>query len=243
MFFVKGKLTFCLFPDKCKPDAACERNRRTRPLWEYVDAAFILDSSSKINPDEFEKLKEFLSRALNHFDISSQPATSSVGDRIALVSHAVPVLKPQTQVIPVKKEFDLVAFNTTQLMKKYIQEYVQQLDGQAAVGHAIQWTINHIFSHTPNPRKYKVIIIISVGGTSQWDKAMLKKVSLRAKCQGYALLVVSVGQNYNSTELQELASYPLEQHVIQLGRIHKPELNYAIMFLKPFLYFLQSKYL
>ncbi|XP_060539737.1 collagen alpha-6(VI) chain-like [Pantherophis guttatus] len=238
--FLKRFQLCTLCYDKCKPDAACERNRRTRPPWEYVDAAFILDSSSKINPDEFEKLKEFLSRALNHFDISSQPATSSVGDRIALVSHAVPALKPQTQVIPVKKEFDLVTFNTTQLMKKYIQEYVQQLDGQTAVGHAIQWTINHIFSHTPNPRKYKVIIIISVGGTSQWDKAMLKKVSLRAKCQGYAFLVVSVGQNYNSTELQELASYPLEQHVIQLGRIHKPELNYAIMFLKPFLYFLHN---
>lgn len=241
MFFVKSNLTFCLFPDKCKPDAACELNRRTRPPWEYVDAAFILDSSSKLNPDEFEKLKEFLSRALNHFDISSQPATSSVGDRIALVSHAVLAFKPQTQVIPVKKEFDLVTFNTTQLMKKYIQEYVQQLDGQSAVGHAIQWTINHIFLHTPYPRKHKVIIIISVGGTSQWDKTVLKKVSLRAKCQGYALLVVSVGRVYNSTELQELASYPLEQHLIQLGRIHKPELNYAIMFLKPFLRFLQSK--
>ncbi|KAK9396452.1 hypothetical protein NXF25_019813, partial [Crotalus adamanteus] len=234
-------LTFCFFPDKCKPDAACELNRRTRPPWEYVDVAFILDSSSRLGPDEFEKLKEFLIRALNHFDISSQPATSSVGDRIALVSHGVPAFRPQTQVIPVKKEFDLVTFNTTQLIKKYIQEYVQQMDGQSAVGHAIQWTINHIFSHTPYPRKHKVIIIISVGGTSQWDKAMLKKVSLRAKCQGYALLVVSVGRVYDSTELQELASYPLEQHLIQLGRIHKPELNYAIMFLKPFLHFLQSK--
>ncbi|XP_039191997.1 collagen alpha-6(VI) chain-like [Crotalus tigris] len=238
--FLKRFQLCTLCYDKCKPDAACELNRRTRPPWEYVDVAFILDSSSRLGPDEFEKLKEFLIRALNHFDISSQPATSSVGDRIALVSHGVPAFRPQTQVIPVKKEFDLVTFNTTQLMKKYIQEYVQQMDGQSAVGHAIQWTINHIFSHTPYPREHKVIIIISVGGTSQWDKAVLKKVSLRAKCQGYALLIVSVGRVYDSTELQELASYPLEQHLIQLGRIHKPELNYAIMFLKPFLHFLQN---
>ncbi|XP_025025446.1 collagen alpha-6(VI) chain-like isoform X1 [Python bivittatus] len=238
--FLKRFQLCTLCYDKCKPDAVCGRTRRTRSPWEYVDAAFVLDSSRKINPDEFKKLKEFLSRALDHFEISSQPATSSVGDRVAMVSHAAPAFRPQNQVVPVKKQFDLVTFSTTQFMKKYIQESVQQLDGGAAVGHAIQWTINHIFSYTPNPRKHKVIIVISVGGTSHWDKAVLKKVSLRAKCQGYALLVVSVGQTYNSTELEELASYPLEQHLVQLGRIHKPELNYAVMFLKPFLHFLRN---
>ncbi|XP_063003667.1 collagen alpha-6(VI) chain [Elgaria multicarinata webbii] len=234
------RLQLCtLCYDKCKPNAVCGRSRRDHPAWGYVDAAFVLDSSHKMNPTEFEKLKGFLIRVLDHFDMSSAPATSSVGDRVAVLSHAPSSFKPPKQTTPVKKEFDLVTYGRTELIKKHIRESIQRLDGVAAVGHAIQWTMNNIFSEVPNLRKHKAIIVISAGGTSQWDKEVLKKVSLRAKCQGYALLVLSLGSSYNSTELEDISSLPLEQHLIQLGRIHKPELNYALRFLKTFLQLLR----
>uniref|UniRef100_A0ABM5GMN7 Collagen alpha-6(VI) chain n=1 Tax=Pogona vitticeps TaxID=103695 RepID=A0ABM5GMN7_9SAUR len=233
------KLQLCtLCYDKCKPDVACAR--RTQPQEAYVDAVFILDSSQKIDPREFEKMKDFLSSSLDHFDVSSEPATSSVGDRIALVSHAPPAFQPHLQNSPVKVEFDLITYREKEVMKKHIQESVQQLGGVVAVGHAIQWTINNIFSEVPSPRKHKMITVISAGETSPWDKELLKKISLRAKCQGYVLLVFSLGPTYNHTELEDLASLPLEQHLIQLGRIHQPELKYAQMFLKAFLHLLRT---
>lgn len=229
-----------LFSDKCKPDLACAR--RTRAQEAYVDAVFILDSSQKMNPREFVKVRGFLSDALDHFVVSSEPATSSVGDRIALVNHAPPAFQPHLQKTPVKTEFNLVTYHETEAMKRHVQESVQQLGGVLAVGHAIQWTMNNIFSEAPNPRKQKVITVISAGETSPWDKELLKKASLRAKCQGYVLLVLSLGPTYSHTELEDLASLPLEQHLIQLGRIHEPELKYAQMFLKAFLHLLRSKF-
>lgn len=206
-----------------------------------MDAAFILDSSQKLSGAEFEQVKDFMSRAVTAFNISSDPETSTVGDRIAVVSHALPGFKAGTGKSPVKKEFDFVTYRSKDRMRRYIKESLQQLNGEAAVSYAIQWTIGSVFSGAPNPRPLKFIIIISAGKTSQWDKKTLKNISLQAKCQGYALLVISLGKSYDRNELEELASTPLEQHLIQLGRIHKPELDYVMRFLKPFIRFLRSK--
>lgn len=60
-------------------------------------------------------------------------------------------------------------------MRRYIEESLQQLSEEAAIGYAIQWTIANIFSGSPNPRPLKVIIIIAAGKMSQWDKGTLKK--------------------------------------------------------------------
>ncbi|XP_026519377.1 collagen alpha-6(VI) chain-like, partial [Terrapene carolina triunguis] len=230
------RCTLCY--DKCKPDEFCER-RRFRSPPAYVDAAFILDSSQKMSGAEFENVKNFLSRVLDNFDISSEPETSSTGDRVAVVSHAPPGFKPRMGRNPVKKEFDFVSYKKRQSMKRHIQESVRQLNGAAALGHAIQWTIDNVFLTAPHSRQHKAIIVISAGETSQWDKDILKKASLKAKCQGYALFVISLGQVYNNLELEEMASIPLEHHLIQLGRVHKPELEYVVRFMKPFVHLLR----
>ncbi|PKU34971.1 collagen alpha-6 chain-like [Limosa lapponica baueri] len=226
--------------DMCKPDAFCEHPRPSLPR-EYIDAAFILDSSQKISGAEFEQIKDFMSKAVTAFNISLDPETSVVGDRIAVVSHALPDFKAGIGKRPVKKEFDFVTYSSKDRIRRHIEESLQQLNGEAAVGSAMQWTIANIFSAAPNPRPRKVIIIISAGKTSQWDKGILNKISLQAKCQGYALLVISVGKSYDRNELEELASTPLEEHLVQLGRIHKPELDYVMRFLKPFVRFLRSE--
>uniref|UniRef100_A0A8C4YQ91 Collagen type VI alpha 6 chain n=1 Tax=Gopherus evgoodei TaxID=1825980 RepID=A0A8C4YQ91_9SAUR len=232
------RCTLCY--DKCKPDEFCERRRPQSPP-AYVDAAFLLDSSQKISGAEFENVKNFLSRVLDNFDISSEPQTSSTGDRVAVVSHAPPGFKLRPGRSPVKKEFDFVTYSSSQLMKGHIEESVRQLNGAAALGHAIQWTIDNVFLTAPHSRQHKAIFVISAGETSQWDKDILKKASLRAKCEGYALFVISLGHVYNDTELEDLASIPLEHHLIQLGRVHKPELEYVVRFIKPFVHLLRRK--
>nr|XP_034985426.1 collagen alpha-6(VI) chain-like isoform X2 [Zootoca vivipara] len=235
------KLQSCvLCYDKCKPDSSCFRAETPRPRG-YVDAAFILENSREISPVEFRKLKDFLSAALDGFDISAEPETSLTGDRVAVLSHAPPQFRPKTQRSPVEIEFDFLTYGSKIRMKRHIQESIQQLNGAAAVGHAIQWTISNIFSEAPNQRKYKAIFVVSAGETSRWDKEVLRDASLRAKCLGYALFVLSLGDEYDGVEIEELASLPLEHHVVQLGRIHKAELGYAVKFLKPFLRLLKSE--
>ncbi|XP_062980615.1 collagen alpha-6(VI) chain-like [Elgaria multicarinata webbii] len=226
--------------DKCNPDESCFRLDPS-PREAYMDAAFILDSSRKISPVEFQKMKDFLSTALDNFDIAADPQTSLKGDRVAVVSHTPLEFRPQTRRSPVKTEFDFVTFSNKRRMKRHIQASVQQLNGSAAVGHAIQWTVNNIFSVTPNQRKYKAIFIISAGETSQWDKEVLGDASLRAKCRGYAVFVLSLGAEYDAVELGQLASVPLEQHLVQLGRTHKAKLGYAANFLKPFVRLLKGE--
>lgn len=119
-------------------------------------------------------------------------------------------------------------------MKNHIQNSLQQLNGEATIGHALLWTMENLFPGAPNLRKHKVIFVVSAGENHE-RKELLKKMALRAKCQGYALFVISLGSPHEDN-MEELASYPLDHHLIQLGRIHKPDLDYIVKFLKPFVY-------
>ncbi|XP_059585340.1 collagen alpha-6(VI) chain [Alligator mississippiensis] len=236
---LKGLHLCTLCYDKCKPDDLCKRPRALS--WPaYVDATFILDSSQKMSNAEFGKVKDFLSRSLDVFDISSNPGAVSTGDRVAVVSHAPPGFKPKNRKSPVKVEFSLITYNSKGIMRNHIEKSLQQLNGEGALGHAMEWTMKNIFSTAPKPRSHKVIIVISAGETSPWDREILKKASVRAKCQGYAVFVISLGQFHNAKEVEELTSIPLEQHLVQLGRTHKPELDYAEKFVKAFVRLLRG---
>lgn len=218
----------------CKPDASCDQ-ARPPPVQSYMDAAFLLDGSRHMGGAEFEDIRGFLGALLDHFDITPEPETSVTGDRVALLIHAPPNFLPNTQRSPVKTEFNLTTYRSKRLMKRHVEESVQQLSGEAFIGHALQWTLDNIFFRTPNPRRNKVIFVISAGETSHLDQEILKKESLRAKCQGYALFVFSLGPSWNDQELEDLASYPLDHHLVQLGRIHRPDHRYGVKFMKAFI--------
>lgn len=94
---------------------------------------------------------------------------------------------------------------------------------------------------TPSLRKNKVISVIFAGETNPLDKEVLGNVSLRAKCQGYAIFVFSFGPTHNDKEREELASHPLDGHLVQLGRIHKPDLSYITKSVKPFVHLIRRK--
>lgn len=126
-------------------------------------------------------------------------------------------------------------------MKHHLQDSLQQLNGDVFIGHALQWTIDNVFIGTPNLRKNKVIFVISAGETNPLDKEVLRNVSLRAKCQGYSIFVFSFGPLHNDKELEQLASQPLDHHLVQLGRTHKPDMNYIIKFVKPFVHSVRRK--
>ncbi|KAM4687597.1 uncharacterized protein O3C94_006094 [Discoglossus pictus] len=219
--------------DQCKPDTLCVENKSSTPK-SFMDVAFLLDSSYNVKHDEFLVAKNVITTMIDEFEISSEPKTSNTGDRVAVVSHSPPGFTSRAQGSP-HVEFDLLAHSSISRMKRHIQESTHQLNGPPSLGFTLKWTIDNMMSKAPNLRKHKVIIIISSGETSQWDKQTLSKASLKAKCDGYVIFVLSMGRSYNSTELEEITSIPLDQHLLELGRIHKPDLKYSVGFMKTFL--------
>ncbi|KAM7337042.1 hypothetical protein ACRRTK_003161 [Alexandromys fortis] len=226
------RCTFCY--DPCKPDAACDQGKPP-PAQSYLDAAFLLDGSRHVGSAEFEDMRGFLEALLDHFEVTPEPETSVTGDRVALLSHAPPNFLPHSQRSPVRSEFNLTTYSSKRLMKRHVEQAVQQLNGDTFLGHALGWALDNVFLNTPNLRRNKVIFVISAGETSHLDGDTLKKESLRAKCQGYALFVFSLGPDWNDKELEDLASHPVDQHLIQLGRIHKPDHGYGVKFVKSFI--------
>uniref|UniRef100_A0A452STM3 Collagen alpha-5(VI) chain n=1 Tax=Ursus americanus TaxID=9643 RepID=A0A452STM3_URSAM len=205
----------------------------------YMDVAFLIDASQRIGNDEFKEVKAFLISVLDYFHIAPDPLTSMLGDRVAVLSYSPPGYMPNSEECPVYLEFDLVTYNSIHQMKHHLQDSFQQLNGDVFIGHALQWTIKNVFVGTPNLRKNKVIFVISAGETNPLDKEVLRNVALRAKCQGYSIFVFSFGPIHNDKELEELASHPLDHHLVQLGRTHKPDLNYITKFVKPFVHLIR----
>ncbi|CAH6777790.1 Col6a5 [Phodopus roborovskii] len=202
----------------------------------YMDVAFLIDTSQRVGNDEFKEMRTLITSVLDYFHIAPDPLTSVLGDRVAVLTYSPPDYLPNTEECPVYLEFDLVTYNRVHQMKHHLQESLKQLNGDVFIGHALQWTVDNVFVGTPNLRKNKVIFIISAGETSPLDKEALRNASLRAKCQGYSIFVFSFGPVHNDIELEELASHPLDHHLVQLGRTHKPDLNYIIKFVKPFVH-------
>ncbi|KAK2090301.1 Collagen alpha-5(VI) chain [Saguinus oedipus] len=217
--------------DKCFPNACIQET--FLPEDSYMDVAFLLDNSRNIANDEFKAVKALVSSVIDNFNIASDPSISNTGDRIALLSYS-PWDSTRRNMGTVKTEFDFTTYNNQLLMKNHIQTSFQQLNGEATIGRALLWTTENLFPKTPNLRKHKVIFVISAGENYEREE-FVKTIALRAKCQGYIIFVVSLGSTHKG-DMEELASYPLDQHLIQLGRIHKPDLNYIVKFLKPFVY-------
>ncbi|KAM5291862.1 LOW QUALITY PROTEIN: collagen alpha-5(VI) chain-like [Ctenodactylus gundi] len=202
----------------------------------YMDVAFLIDASQRVGNEAFRDVKSLVTSVLDYFHIAPDPLTSTLGDRVAVLTYCPPDYMPSAEECPAYLEFDLVTYNNAQQMKHHLQDSFHQLDGEAFLGHALQWTIDNVFVGTPNLRKNKVIFITTAGETNLLDKESLRNASLMAKCQGYSIFVFSFGPTHNDKELEELASHPLDHHLVRLGRIHKPDVSYIVKFAKPFVH-------
>ncbi|XP_039192174.1 collagen alpha-4(VI) chain-like isoform X2 [Crotalus tigris] len=226
--------------DTCNPVSQCEI-MDPPPININMDIAYIMDGSRDVSSEEFETMKEFMSNMLDYFAIASLPLESDKGARVALVQHAPRNFSGTELSSPVSEEFDLTTYSTKHLMKTHIQESLRQLEGPSAVGHALEWTINNVFLGIDRPRKHKVIFTMLGSKTSAWDREKLLKMSLEAKCQGFTMFTLALGSEADDSEMTELSSVPVEQHLLHMGRADKLELPYALRFSKAFLNLLKRE--
>lgn len=229
-------MSIYVFSDKCFPNSCAKKV--FFPENAYIDVAFLLDNSRNIANDEFKAMKALVISMLDNFDIASNPLTSDSGDRIALLTYS-PGDSSRRKMGAVKPEFEFTTYVKEDVMKSHIQTILQQLNGETTIGHALLWIMQNLFPKTPNLRKHKAIFVVSAGENHE-RKEFLTKMALRAKCQGYVIFVISLGSTHED-DMEELASYPLDHHLIQLGRIHKPDLDYIVNFSKPFVYSIRRK--
>lgn len=226
--------------DKCKPSTSCVVPF-SPPVLMDMDITYIMDSSRSISSEEFQRAKDFVSNMLDQFVISSQPNESYGGIRVALLQQAPRGFLPDRNQTPVALEFDLVTYSNKDLMKKHIQESVHQLEGPSAIASALQWAVENVFFKAPRQRKHRVVFAIIGSKTSTWDREKLREISLGAKCQGFTLFTLALGNDVSDNQLMELSSSPTDQHLLALSRVSTSEMVYAQRFSRAFLNLLQRK--
>lgn len=199
------------------------------PQQADVDLVMVLDSSREIQADEYAGARQLLSSVVEQLAVSPQPRRAGRQARVALVQQST------------KVEFGLQTYQNAGDMKTYMMQNMQQQGGSLALGQMLDYTLREVLLKAGQPRSKRAVLTVVGTKTAYRDQAKLRYISQKAKCEGVALFVVTVGDRYNRMEVEELASVPIQQHLIRLDRLKADEQGYAQRFIRVFLSALNSK--
>ncbi|XP_018415387.1 PREDICTED: matrilin-3 [Nanorana parkeri] len=165
---------------------------KSRPM----DLVFIIDSSRSVRPQEFEKVKIFLS------DMTDTLDTGERATRVAVVNYASTV----------KIEFFLKTFFNKAAMKNAIS-LINPLSAGTMTGLAIQTALEEAFTEQSGARPAslripKVAIIVTDGRPQD----RVQDVAARARASGIEIYAVGVDRA-DMKSLKLMASEPLDEHV------------------------------
>ncbi|XP_017333399.1 collagen alpha-6(VI) chain isoform X2 [Ictalurus punctatus] len=222
--------------DPCNPARDCPSPGEVSiPKQVNVDLALLVDGSRSIQADQYEGVKQMLGTMLDQLVVSRQPSKADRQARVALYQQSSSYREAQA---PVKQIFTFQQFQDHNLMKQSIFKNLQQTGGYSRLGHAMEFVIMQGLLTVSRPRKYKMVLLIVGGETEYSDIAKLDFISMKAKCQGVVLFTLIVGDRFNSTQVDELASFPTEQHIVHLGHVKQGEQEYTRRFIRTFLHIL-----
>ncbi|KAF4087948.1 hypothetical protein AMELA_G00076820 [Ameiurus melas] len=176
-----------------------------------VDLALLVDGSRSIQADQYERVKQVLGTVVDQLVVSRQPSKADRQARVALYQQSSSYREAQA---PVKQIFSFQQFQDRNQMKQSIFENLQQTGGYSRLGHAMEFIIMQDLLTVSKPRKNKMVLLIVGGETEYSDRAKLDFISMKAKCHGVVLFTLLVGDRFNSTQVEELASFPTEQHIV-----------------------------
>ncbi|XP_039886863.1 collagen alpha-6(VI) chain-like isoform X3 [Simochromis diagramma] len=210
--------------DPCRRAEECAFIQEPVPPQQAdVDLVMVLDSSREIQADEYAGARQLLSSVVEQLAVSPQPRRAGPQARVALVQQST------------KVEFDLHTYQNAGDMKTYMIQNMQQQGGSLALGQMLDYTLTEVLLKAGQSRSKRAVLTVVGTKTAYRDQAKLRYISQKAKCEGVALFVVAVGDRYNLTEVEELASVPIQQHLIRLDRLKADEQGYAQRFIRVFL--------
>ncbi|XP_070690878.1 collagen alpha-6(VI) chain-like [Pempheris klunzingeri] len=223
-----GKVKNCaICHDPCRRSEECAFIQDVpKPQEVDVDLVMVADGSREVPADEFAGVQQLLSSVVEQLAVSPQPRGAGSTARVAVVQ--------QSGTKVTKTEFGLQAYETAELMKRQIHN-MQQRGGSSALGHSLDFALREVLLKAGQPRRRRAVLAVVGTRTAYEDRARLRYISQKAKCEGVALFVVTVGDRYNRTEVEELASPPVQQHLIHVSRLKADEQGYTQRFFRVFL--------
>ncbi|XP_056344963.1 matrilin-3 [Oenanthe melanoleuca] len=169
-------------------DTAC----KNRPL----DLVFIVDSSRSVRPEEFEKVKTFLSEMIDTLDVGERRT------RVAVMNYASAV----------RVEFPLRTYFDKASMKEAVSR-IQPLSAGTMTGLAIQAAVDEVFTEEMGARPASASIPrVAVVVTDGRPQDGVRGAAASARRAGIEILAVGVGRA-DMQSLRAMASEPLDEHV------------------------------
>ncbi|KAK4824510.1 hypothetical protein QYF61_015908 [Mycteria americana] len=165
---------------------------KNRPL----DLVFIIDSSRSVRPEEFEKVKIFLSKMIDTLDVGERTT------RVAVMNYASTV----------KVEFPLRTYFDKASMKEAIS-HIEPLSAGTMTGLAIQTAMDEVFTEEMGTRPAtfnipKVVIVVTDGRPQD----QVQDVAASARTAGIEIYAVGVDRA-DMQSLRVMASEPLDEHI------------------------------
>ncbi|KAM3873541.1 LOW QUALITY PROTEIN: collagen alpha-6(VI) chain [Diretmus argenteus] len=232
------RVKFCaICYDPCRPlDECAGVQEAPGPQVVDVDLAVVVDGSREVQADQYAGIQQLLGSVVEQLAVSDQPSRADSQARVALIQQSGSLYGQAAQEAQAAKlEFGLLAYQDHDMMKKHLVQGMQQQGGSSALGQTLEFALSNVLLNATRARKRKALLAMVGAETAYWDQAKLHYISQEAKCRGVAVFVVTVGDHYNRTQVEELASLPVQQHLIHVGRLKAEEQGYAQRFFRVFL--------
>uniref|UniRef100_A0A673JVY8 Collagen alpha-6(VI) chain-like n=1 Tax=Sinocyclocheilus rhinocerous TaxID=307959 RepID=A0A673JVY8_9TELE len=195
--------------DRCNPDPVCGVIRPP-PLQMDLDLSVLLDGSDNLNTQQYVNTKELLLSLLDQIGVSSEPSRADGKTRVSVYQ--------QSSVYGssyISEEFSFTTFKDRNIMKRHITNTVKQVGGKSHPEFALERLITNIILKAERPRSKRMVMAV-FGGDSEHSKAQLDYLSRLCKCQNVVMFILMAGQRFDWTQMEELTSSPLEQHLVFL---------------------------
>ncbi|XP_071324339.1 collagen alpha-6(VI) chain-like isoform X2 [Trachinotus anak] len=214
--------------DPCKRSEQCTFIQEpVQPQEVDVDLVMVVDSSRQMQADEYAGAQQLLGSVVEKLAVSSQPRRAGTQARVAVVQ--------QSGTRAPKVEFGLQTYQDHNAMRRHLIQNMQQQGGSSALGQTLEYTLREVLLKATQPRRRRALLTVVGTETTYADRAKLQYISQKAKCEGVALFVVTVGNRYSQTQVEQLASLPVQQHLIHVDRLKADEQGYAQRFFRVFL--------
>lgn len=161
----------------------------------HVDLVFVIDGSKSVRPQNFELVKQFVTKIVDSLAISPQ------GTRVGLVQYSSRV----------RTEFDLNQFKTVKDVKNAVLN-IEYMEKGTMTGLALQHMVEQSFSEAAGARPLsKNIPRIGLVFTDGRSQDSISEWAKKAKEAGITMYAVGVGKAVED-ELKEIASEPVHKH-------------------------------